>query len=217
MKDHESIRGSWRVKLSEIVIFAMEATMTTFIYMVRHGESPKTEGTERTRGLTDKGKIDAIRITELLKNEGIEVFVSSPYQRAILTIQELARCSGKEVFVYEDLKERVFLNEDKRMPDDELIPLLEKSFSDPSYALEGGESNINCQNRAIKVLHELLEIYKGQKIALGTHGAIMTLMMGYYDEQYDLHFLRQTTKPDVYRLEFNNKELVQVNRMWHVL
>ncbi|HZG16472.1 MAG TPA: histidine phosphatase family protein [Candidatus Bathyarchaeia archaeon] len=188
--------------------------MTTFIYMVRHGESPKTEGTERTRGLTDKGKTDAIRITELLKSEGIEVFVSSPYQRAILTIQELARCSGKEVFVYEDLKERVFLNEDKRMPDDELIPLLEKSFSEPSYALEGGESNIDCQNRAIKVLHELLEIYKGRKIALGTHGAIMTLMMGYYDKQYDLNFLLHTTKPDVYKMEFYDQELVGVTRLW---
>ncbi len=60
--------------------------METFIYMVRHGESPQTEGNERTRGLTDKGRSDAYRITELLKAEGIEVFVSSPYKRAILTI-----------------------------------------------------------------------------------------------------------------------------------
>ncbi len=28
--------------------------MSTFVYMVRHGESPK-EGNERTRGLTEKG------------------------------------------------------------------------------------------------------------------------------------------------------------------
>ncbi len=32
--------------------------MKTFIYMVRHGESPKTEENERTRGLTEKGKLD---------------------------------------------------------------------------------------------------------------------------------------------------------------
>lgn len=31
--------------------------MATFIYMVRHGESPKLPGgTERTRGLTAKGR-----------------------------------------------------------------------------------------------------------------------------------------------------------------
>lgn len=32
--------------------------MNTFIYMIRHGDSPK-EGNERTRGLTEKGETDA--------------------------------------------------------------------------------------------------------------------------------------------------------------
>ncbi|WP_232696826.1 histidine phosphatase family protein [Brevibacillus daliensis] len=190
--------------------------MKTFIYMVRHGESPKTEGNERTRGLTDKGISDAYQITELLKGEGIEVFVSSPYQRAILTIQELARRSGQEVLVFEDLKERIFLNEDNRMPDKELYPLLEKSFSNPNFALTGGETNINCQNRAITVLKELLKIYRGRKVVLGTHGAVMTLMMAYYDNQYDYNFLLQTSKPDVYRMEFNDQELVEVKRLWNI-
>lgn len=189
--------------------------MKTFIYMVRHSESPKTEGNERTRGLTDKGKSDANRITQLLKGEGIEVFVSSPYQRAILTLQELAQCSGQEIIVFEDLKERIFLNEDSRMPDNELLPLLEKSYTDSTFSLTGGESNADCQNRAITVLKELLRIYRGRKIALGTHGAVMTLMMGHYDNQYDLNFLCHISKPDVYRMEFNDEALVEVTRMWN--
>ncbi|MBP1989646.1 histidine phosphatase family protein [Paenibacillus eucommiae] len=190
--------------------------MKTFVYMVRHGESPKTEGNERTRGLTDKGQSDTYRITELLKGEEIEVFVSSPYQRAILTIQELARCAGQEIVVFEDLKERIFSNEDSRMPDKELIPLLEKSFSDPNFALTGGESNIVCQSRAIAVLKELLTIHHGRRIGLGTHGAVMTLMMGYYDKQYDLDFLMHTSKPDVYRMEFDDQALVEVKRLWSI-
>ncbi|QDY84807.1 histidine phosphatase family protein [Paenibacillus polymyxa] len=189
--------------------------METFIYMVRHGESPKTEGNERTRGLTDRGKLDAYRITELLKGEGIELFVSSPYQRAILTIQELAQRSGQEVLVFEDLKEKIFLNEDHRMPDAELFPLLDKSFSDPDFALDGGESNTACQNRSIAVLKELLKTYQGRKVALGTHGAVMTLMMGYYDKQYDLNFLLHTSKPDIYRMKFNGQELIEVKRLWY--
>lgn len=190
--------------------------MKTFIYMVRHGESPKTEGNERTRGLTDKGKSDAYRITELLRGEGIEVFVSSPYQRAILTVQELAQCSGQEVLIFEDLKERIFSSENNRMPDEELFPLLDKSFSDPNYSLTGGESNAVCQNRSITVLKDLLQIYRGRKVALGTHGAVMTLMMGYYDKQYDLNFLLHTSKPDVYRMEFNDQEFVEVKRLWNM-
>ncbi|MFK7691608.1 histidine phosphatase family protein [Paenibacillus sp. HJGM_3] len=130
--------------------------MKTYIYMVRHGESPKTEGNERTRGLTEQGKADAERITALLRGENIDVFVSSPYRRALLTIQELARCSGKELVEVEDLKERIFSKANNRMPDNELFPLLQKSYSDPSFALEGGESNSDCQNRSISVLKELL-------------------------------------------------------------
>ncbi|MBO1625788.1 histidine phosphatase family protein [Bacillus arachidis] len=188
--------------------------MKTFIYMVRHGESPKTEENERTRGLTEKGKLDTYRITDILQGEGIEVFVSSPYHRSVLTIQGLAKHLGQEVFVFEDLKERIFSAEDKRMPDKELFSLLKKSFSDPNFALKGGESNAACQKRAIKVLKELLKTYRGQKIVLGTHGAVMALMMGYYDSQYDLDFLLQTSKPDIYRMEFNGEELVGVKRLW---
>lgn len=65
--------------------------MKTFIYMVRHGESPKVDdGNERSRGLTLKGESDAQIVTELLKDEGIDTFISSPYSRAILTIEGVA-------------------------------------------------------------------------------------------------------------------------------
>ncbi|MDQ0271698.1 histidine phosphatase family protein [Cytobacillus purgationiresistens] len=188
--------------------------MKTFIYMVRHGESPKTEENDRTRGLTEKGKLDAYRVTDLLKGEGIDVVVSSPYTRSILTIQELADCLEQEVLIYEDLKERIFSAEDRRLSDNDLFPLLHKSFSEPNHALTGAESNADCQDRAIKVLKELLKTHQGQKVVIGTHGAVMTLMMGYYDGGYGLDFLLSTSKPDIYRMEFNDQDLVEVKRLW---
>ncbi|MEH7353752.1 histidine phosphatase family protein [Neobacillus drentensis] len=187
--------------------------MKTFIYMVRHGESPK-EGNERTRGLTEKGNLDAQRITNVLQGEKIDAIVSSPYSRSILTVEHLAKQLGQEVLVFEDLKERVFTAEEKRISDKELLPLLEKSFSQPNFALTGGESNAECQNRAIKILKELLNTYRGRKIVLGTHGAVMALMMVHYDSKYDLNFLLQTSKPDIFRMEFNGQELMEVRRLW---
>jgi 2,3-bisphosphoglycerate-dependent phosphoglycerate mutase len=182
--------------------------------MVRHGDSPK-DGIERKRGLTEKGRLDAQRITAALQNEGIDTVISSPYQRSILTVQQLAKQIGQEVLVFDNLKERVFIaEEDKRIPDKELFPLLNKSFSEPSYTLTGGESNADCQRRAIKVLKELLITYRGKKVVLGTHGAVMTLMMSYYDSSYDLNFLLQTSKPDIYRMEFNGQSLEGVTRLW---
>jgi len=69
--------------------------MGTFVYMVRHGESPKT-GNERTRGLNEKGLIDAKRITEILEEEKNDVVASSPYIRSILTVEDLAEHNGQK-------------------------------------------------------------------------------------------------------------------------
>ncbi len=187
--------------------------MSTFIYMVRHGDSPK-EGNERTRGLTGKGQTDARQLTAILKDEKIDVVTSSPYIRSILTVEKLAQQIGKEILVFEGLKERMFSSEDKRISVQELLPLLEKSFSDFNYTLEGGESNADCQKRAVKVLEELLAIYKEKKVVIGSHGAVMTLMMTFYDNKYDLNFLHSTSKPDIYKMEFNDQELLSVRRLW---
>lgn len=64
------------------------------------------------------------------------------------------------------------------------------------------------------VLKELLETFKDKHIVIGSHGAVMTLMMGYFDRKYDLDFLYSTSKPDIYRMEFKEKDLVNVQRIW---
>ncbi|MEO3946885.1 histidine phosphatase family protein [Gorillibacterium sp. CAU 1737] len=187
--------------------------MHTYVYMIRHVESPK-EGPDRLRGLTDKGRADAERITELLREEGIDVFASSPYRRAVLTVQGLADEAGKEMLLFEDLKEQVFSAEETRMPDKELMPLIHRLYAEPGFSLPDGESNQACQTRAVAVLNQLLETYAGQRIAIGTHGAVMALMMGGYDPHYDLNFLLHTTKPDVYRMQFDGHQLMEVERLW---
>lgn len=188
--------------------------MKTIIFMVRHGQSPKTEKNERTRGLTEKGRSDAKKATELLKDEGIDTFISSPYSRAILTIEELADSLDKEILVYENLKEMIFTDEDKIIEDKDLFPSVERMFSDPDYSLPGGESKRICQDRLIAAFKEILKQHKGQKVVIGTHGMVMTLMMGYFDDRYDFQFLMQTSKPDIYRMEFNEEELVAIERLW---
>ncbi|PEZ00461.1 histidine phosphatase family protein [Bacillus sp. AFS018417] len=188
--------------------------MYTYIYMVRHGESPKIEEDERTRGLTEKGRLDTYRVTELLKDEGVDTFISSPYSRAVLTIENLAHFYGKEILIYENLRECMFSSEDKIISDKELYPLVKKMFSNPDFSLLGGESNADCQSRSVAVLKDILKNFKGHKIVIGTHGLVMTLMMGYFDSQYGFEFLMQTSKPDVYKMEFNDEQLIDIKRLW---
>jgi 2,3-bisphosphoglycerate-dependent phosphoglycerate mutase len=80
--------------------------------------------------------------------------------------------------------------------------------------LEDGESNAAFQNRAINVLKKVVEDYRGKKVVVGTHGAVMTLMMAYYDSQYGFDFLLHTSKPDIYRMEFDGQKVVEVKRLW---
>ncbi|AJH76069.1 histidine phosphatase super family protein [Bacillus cereus ATCC 4342] len=188
--------------------------MNTYIYMVRHGESPKLEGSERTRGLTEKGSLDAHRVTDILKAEAIDTFISSPYKRAVLTIEKAADFYEKEVLIYENLKECIFLSEDQVISDKEVYPLVKKMFSNPDFAQTEGESYTDCQRRVVKVLREILMDFQGQKIVIGTHGLVMTLMMNYFDEQYDFEFLMNTSKPDIYKMEFNEEQLMNVERLW---
>lgn len=79
--------------------------MKTFIYFVRHAESPFVFGEERSRGLSDKGKSDALEVSTFLEHEDIEIYVSSPYERAIQTIKDAA--GNNEILLFEDLMERL--------------------------------------------------------------------------------------------------------------
>lgn len=189
--------------------------MNTYIYLVRHGESPKLEGSERTRGLTDKGKLDSHRVSRLLKVEEIDTFISSPYSRAMMTIEESARYYGKEIIIFEDLKELIFLREDMIISDNEIYPLVRRMFSDPNYSEGFGESINDCKRRSVARLKEILKNYKGHKIVIGTHGLVMTLMMRYFDSQYGYEFLMQTSKPDIYRMEFNDEDLIHIQRIYN--
>ncbi|AOZ91008.1 histidine phosphatase family protein [Paenibacillus crassostreae] len=187
--------------------------MKTIIYMIRHGESPYNEGNERIRGLTPKGKIDIEKVTKLLIDEGIDMIISSPYTRAILSVEGLAEHLKLDVKVFEDLRERHFGS--YIIDNAELMSSIRESFNVPDYTLPGGESNADCQKRAISVLKLILKEHRGKKIAIGTHGLVMTLMMNHFDPAFGLEFLNQLKKPDIYKMQFKDLELEVVTRMWN--
>jgi len=188
--------------------------MLTTIYMVRHAESPYTAGEERTRGLSHDGELKSRKVTELLQDEGIDMIVSSPYARAMLTVEGLARKLNLPIEIYEDLRERQFADDSYWIKDEEFMTQLQNMFSDPDYALPGGESSRVCQERAVPILIDLLEQHKGKKIAIGTHGNVMTLMMNYFDPSYGWDFFIETKKPDIYKMEFQGTRLEDVKRLW---
>ncbi|TBL78916.1 histidine phosphatase family protein [Paenibacillus thalictri] len=182
--------------------------MRTFVYFVRHAESPYIEGMERSRGLSDRGKSDALKVKWILDSEHIDVFISSPYERAIQTIKESAGLN--DILILEDLRERT-------IGDIQKVGFKEaklKVYKEKEYSFPDGESSAKAQERAVTQINNMLDVHAGKKIVVGTHGDIMTLIINYFDNRFDFDFWESTSMPDIYKLEFKGRELIKVVRMW---
>jgi len=181
----------------------------TNVYFVRHAHSIYTPD-ELARPLSDRGIKDAQRVTELLKPESIDVVLSSPYKRAVQTVQGIATYIGTNVVAVEGFRERML----SREPVEDFDFAIQKVWEDERFSWEGGESNRVAQKRGIEALYQVLETYNNQNIVIGTHGNIMVLMMNYFDKQYDFSFWNSLDMPDIYCLTFDGTKLIAVKRLW---
>lgn len=185
------------------------------IYLVRHAHSEHSSPeNEKTRGLSERGRNDALLVTKLLSQEAIQVVCSSPYARAIQTVEGIANVLGVSIDLDERFRERDF-SELGYVVEDRL-KAMERGFREPDFAFPGGESNRQVQLRGICAMSQVLEKYRGKKVAIGTHGGIMTLIMRHYDPRYDANFLRQLPKPDIYKLTFEHDKFIGVQKIWNV-
>lgn len=181
--------------------------MTT-IYFVRHAHSTYTKE-ERERPLSDKGHIDADNVIHLLKEEHIDVVISSPYKRAIQTVQGIANTYNLSIQLEEDLRERLLSKE----PVTDFNDAIQKVWEDWTFTYEGGESNDVAQRRAVLCMQNILGKYKGKNIVIGIHGNIMVLLMNYFDSKYDFQFWKTLHMPDVYKLTFDNNRFISAERI----
>lgn len=181
--------------------------MTT-IYFVRHAHSTYTKE-ERERPLPEKGHCDAENVTSLLKDKHIDVVISSPYKRAVQTVQGIANTYHVSIEIEEGLRERLLSSE----PIADFNDAIENVWEDWSFAYEGGESNDVAQRRAVICMQSILKKYKGKNIVIGTHGNIMVLLMNYFDSKYDFRFWKTLRMPDIFKLNFHNEDLVSAERI----
>lgn len=182
--------------------------MITNLYFVRHAHSTYSPD-ELNRPLSERGIEDAKLTTNLLKELDINLVISSPYKRAIQTVEGIAEYIGKEIELNDGFRERLL----SEHPIADFDKAIAKVWTDFDFSLEGGESNYIAQKRGVEATLQVLDRFKGQNIVIGTHGNIQVLIMNYFDQQYDVHFWEQLAMPDIYKLTFNKKSLVQVSRI----
>lgn len=183
--------------------------MLTNLYFVRHANSTYTPD-ELGRPLSEQGLSDAKTVTELLKIEDIDYVISSPYKRAVQTVEGIARYLDKEIEIEPDFKERLL----SEKPVEDFTVAITKVWENFDFHWKEGKSNKLAQNRGVKVTFQVLEKYEGKNIVVGTHGNIMVLIMNYFDNKYDFDFWKELKMPDIYKLSFKGKNLIDVQRIW---
>ncbi|MBK3494692.1 histidine phosphatase family protein [Viridibacillus sp. YIM B01967] len=182
--------------------------MTTNVYLVRHAHSVYTPD-ELTRPLSEKGLRDAESILTTLKSEKIDDFISSPYRRAIQTIEPLAKYYQTEIKLNKAFQERTLAQGKVK----DFNAAITKVWQEPDFAFDGGESNLNAQARGIKGFMSILQTYEDRNIVIGTHGNIMVLIMNYFNAEYGFEFWRKLQMPDIYKMSFSGKELMGIEQV----
>lgn len=145
--------------------------------LMRHGEAENnttgiiSDRKENPHNLTEKGKEEVIKTAKKLKNEKIDLIVSSPFLRTVETAKLVAEAVGLkkgDVRIDNRLGE-LNTGELNLHPVNEYHKLFTKTVEKFTKAPEGGETLSDVKKRIGGLLYELEEKEKGKKILLITH------------------------------------------------
>lgn len=148
--------------------------MTTLI-LVRHAQSaPSPDLSERDFPLSELGRRQAIELAPALAELGVDALASSPYLRAVDTLQPYADQTGLPIATDEDLRERRLSGRwgDLAGPE-EAEEAIRRMHADLDFCLEGGETGRACIARFDAALARVAAAHPGSTIAVGSHGGVL--------------------------------------------
>ena len=179
------------------------------VYLIRHC---KTSGQAADRPLTAEGVAQAEELATFLAPLGIERIVSSPYERAVRSIEPLAKRLGLRVETDERLAERVLSTE----PMEDWEGRMRESYAAVDVALPGGETSRAAVRRGAAAIEEILEGPAEVTVAV-SHGNLLSLLLGHYGfhggGMAGYEAWQVMSNPDAYRLE-REGERTTVERIW---
>ncbi|MGK7376742.1 histidine phosphatase family protein [Planococcus sp. 1R117A] len=175
--------------------------MKKVIFLVRHC---KADGQDPSAELTPEGNVQAQELARFFESQEINRIISSPYTRAIQSIDPTAEKLGIRLEIDDRLAERVLSSGE--MPD--WMERLRESSRDLDLKFSGGESGLEATERGMEVLRDASD-----GTVLVTHGNLMGLILKRIDESYGYEEWVKLSNPDVYKLEIEERTH-QVMRVW---
>ena len=177
------------------------------IYVIRHCEA---EGQSPEALLTDRGLEQVLDLSEFFSNIKIDRIISSPYKRAIDSIQPLARRLNIDVEIDRKLTERMLST--KNLSD--WFEKLRSTFDDIELKFEGGESSREAMNRIVEVVEGAFSSNNNNNnTVIVTHGNLMSLLLMYFNKDIGFDDWRRLSNPDVFLLTNENNK-VTFKRVW---
>lgn len=152
--------------------------------VMRHGQAEKNTLGEITTDindvnpLTEKGKSDAVKAAKDLVKEGIDMIITSPFQRARETakiVQKELGLSENDVIIDKRIQEVQFGSEweGKLWKDFHATYTLEEQFA---LDLEGGENRADLKKRAGEFLYDIEKTHQGKNILIISHGGVISAL-----------------------------------------
>ena len=190
----------------------MSDRLTLTFYLLRHAESaPDRRLPESDWPLSPQGEAQSQALVLVLERLGITCIVSSPYLRALRTVEPFARQAGLDVAIDTDLRERNLA--EGYATDWET--LIRRAWDDLSFRAPGGESGLECQQRVAACIERWIRRANrgsatADTILFSSHGNAIGLYLNLLDPSFGFDGWRAMHNPDLFQLVYQEGQVTWV-------
>ena len=174
--------------------------MTT-LFLIRHGITAVTGSRlyGRTPGihLDERGRRQAAALVERFEGVRLTALYSSPLERCVETMEPLAEARRMEVRTSDALIEMdAGAWTGRTLPSLRRTKLWETVQRNPSrFSFPGGESFVDAEARALDEIERIVARHPRGRVAVGTHGDLVGMLISHYTGAHLDQFQRVTAEP----------------------
>ena len=183
--------------------------MTKKLYLIRHGKAAM-EGSDRERVLDEDGIIQATSLCKKIKSQFQDKsvrLISSPFKRAIQTIENLSRDFHVKIEENSSLEE-INIGKDENLSKHEII---EKMWENKNFKVVNGSSQSEHVEQIKVELNKILNDFyeKDYNLILVSHGNSIGIILKYFlNQKFTFDDWKNISMPDMYSVSFDEKNIV---------
>ena len=202
--------------------------MNTIVYLIKHAEELEETGIKNINEssqlmnekyiLSVKGEEQAKELSENQELQNIDILWSSSYSRAKGTAKYIAYKNNLDINIDSRLNERKLgrIEDLANWMKNKKYGVVQSYLLDRKYKGRDGESCEEATKRISEFLNYILEEYKGKRIALISHGALISFLLTNWcnlNEDVKLIWnnkIIEIKEPSITKLTFDAENLIGI-------